>query len=306
MQNIILGAVALGILWSVMTLGVYISFRILDAADMTAEGSIVSGAATSAVLIFNGVNPIAATIAAMCVGMLAGLLTSVFHLKLKIPALLSGILSMIMLYSINIRIMGKTSNVSLLRKNTIFTYFANFGFSKHISAIMGGLIVVAIVIAGMYLFFNTAIGFAVRATGNNKAMAKAQGINTNFTTGLGLVLSNGLIGLGGGLIAQYLGFADIQMGTGSIVIGLASLIIGEVLFAGKGGFVRTLVSVVVGAVSYRIIIAFVFEAGMPATDLKMFTALTVAFALCIPQIKAFVKKLKPGAEVQNAKNKWAV
>lgn len=306
MQNIILGAVALGILWSVMTLGVYITFRILDTADMTAEGSIVSGAATAAVLIFNGANPIFATCAAMLMGMAAGFLTSVFHLKLKIPALLSGILSMIMLYSINIRIMGKTSNISLLRKNTIFTYFANLGLSKHLAAIAGGLVVVAIVIIGMRLFFATEIGFAVRATGNNKAMAKAQGINTDFTTRLGLVLSNGLIGLGGGLIAQYLGFSDIQMGTGAIVIGLASLIIGEVLFAGKGGFVRTLVSVVVGAVAYRIIIAFVFEAGMPATDLKMFTALTVAFALCVPQIKTYIKKLKPTAEVQNAKNKWAV
>lgn len=298
MQTIILGAVALGILWSIMTSGVYITYKILDTADMTAEGSLVLGASVAAVLIAGGVNPYFATVAAFGAGMVSGLVTAFFHIVMKIPPLLSGILSMLILYSVNIRVM-KGSNVHLLRMKAVFTLFEDLGLSKQPAAIAGGLFFTGIALVFIYKFFATEVGFAIRATGNNPAMAKAQGIDIDKAKTVGYALSNGLVALGGGLIGQYLGFSDVQMGTGAIVIGLASLIIGEVLFA-KNSFVRTLASLVIGAVAYRIIIALVFEAGMPSTDLKMFTALTVALALYIPELKKKLKRKNTCKEAEHA------
>lgn len=286
MQNIILGALALGLLWAITTTGVHLSFRVLKIADLTVEGSIVLGAATAAVIISNGGSPLLATGAAMAAGMVAGIITGVLHTKLKIPSLLAGILCMIALYSINIRVMQGSANISLLRKETIFSGLMNLGLTKNIAVIIGGTLAVALVVGITYWFLRTEIGYAIRATGNSPAMARAEGINTDTAKIIGLMLSNGWVGLSGGLVAQFLGFADVQMGIGSIVIGLASLIIGEVLFARRGGLLRNLLALVLGAVMYRVIIAFVFEAGMPATDLKLFTAITVAAALYLPHFKA--------------------
>lgn len=283
MSNILLGAVGLGLLWSIMTIGVYLSYRVLDLADLTAEGSMVLGAAVAAIIISKGGNPWLATLASLIAGMGAGLITGLLHTKLKIPALLSGILTMIALYSVNIRVMWGSANISLLRKDTVFTPFLALG-GKNISAIINGIFCALVVIAAIYWFFGTEIGCSIRATGSNDQMARAQGVNTDTAKITGLALSNGLVGLSGGLIAQYLGFADVQMGVGSIAIGLASVIIGEVLFGNKT-FFRTLFSLVLGAVTYRVIIALVFEAGMPATDLKLFTAVTVVVALSLPNIK---------------------
>ena len=290
MLQILLNAVSLGLLWAVMTIGVYITYRILDIADLSVEGSITMGAAISATAIYNGVNPFAACALAVLGGMAAGLVTGLLHTKLKIPALLSGILTMIALYSVNLRIMGK-ANISLLRMETVYTKFENMGLGKTGAVIVFGLICVLGVIGILYWFFGTEIGCGIRATGNNAQMARAQGISTNQMIILGLVVSNGLVALSGSLIAQSQGFADIQMGIGSIVIGLASVIIGEVLF-GKKNFFSRLIGLALGAMTYRIIIAAVLQMGMPANDLRLFTAITVAFALSLPVLKTYLSPLK--------------
>ncbi|MGI6123984.1 MAG: ABC transporter permease [Acetivibrionales bacterium] len=294
MLDIIKGAVSLGLLWSVMTIGVYITYRVLDIADLTVEGSIAMGAAIAAQAITNGINPYIATGISLLGGMAAGLVTGLLHTKLKIPALLSGILTMIALYSINLRILGKAS-LSLLRMETVYTPFERLGLDSSWAIIALGLISVIIVICFLYWFFGTEIGCAIRATGNNPNMVRAQGINTNTMIIIGLVISNGLVALSGALISQNQTFADVQMGTGSIVIGLASVIIGEVLF-GKRNFFLRLVSLAMGAITYRIIIALVLKMGMHSNDLKLFTAITVAVALALPIIKAYINPPKIAIE----------
>lgn len=290
MLQILLGAISLGLLWAVMTIGVYITYRILDIADLSVEGSIAMGAAIAANMIYIGINPFAASCAALLGGMAAGLVTGLLHTKLKIPALLSGILTMIALYSVNLRIMGK-ANLSLLRMDTVYTRFEELGLNHTNAVILFGLISVMGVVGILYWFFGTEIGCAIRATGNNPQMARAQGINTNNMIILGLVISNGLVAFSGSLIAQSQSFADVQMGMGSIVIGLASVIIGEVLF-GKRNFFNRLLSLVMGAVTYRIIIALVLKMGMPANDLKLFTAITVAVALSLPVCRIYLQPIK--------------
>ncbi len=293
MLEILIGAVALGLLWAVMALGVYITYRILDVADLTVEGTIALGGAVAARMISANMNPWLSVLCATIAGLLAGLCTGLLHTKLRIPALLSGILTMIALYSINLRVMGK-SNVPLLRVETVFSPLQRMGLSTSISSLIVGTVTVIVVAVALYWFFGTELGNAIRATGNNQNMARAQGINTSNMVILGLVLSNGLVALSGALIAQYQSFSDVQMGTGSIVIGLASLIIGEVLF-GTRTFKRTLVSVSLGAIIYRIIIALVLKAGMDANDLKLFTAITVAFCLSTPMIKGWLDARKKNA-----------
>ena len=283
MLNIVLGAVSLGLLWAIMTLGVFLTYRILDYADLTVEGSITMGAAIAARLIYDGVDPVLATAAAIAGGMAAGWVTGVLHTKLKIPGLLSGILSMIALYSINIRIMGK-ANITLLKSDTVFTGISALGITGQWAVMLVGAGLAAAVIFFLYWFFGTELGCAIRATGDNEKMARAQGINTDTMKLLGLMLSNGLVAFSGALIAQNQRYADITMGQGAIVIGLASVIIGEVLFD-RGGFLRRFFSMALGAVIYRIIIAFVIELGMQPTDLRLFTAITVAAALSIPNIQ---------------------
>lgn len=290
MFEIILGAISLGLLWAIMTIGVYITYRILDIADLTVEGSIAMGAAIAAFSIFNGMNPLIATCLAFVGGMLAGLVTGILHTKLKIPALLAGILTMIALYSVNLRIMGK-ANLSLLRIDTVFTPLENLGLSPTNTVMLFGFISVMAIVGLLYWFFGTEIGCAIRATGDNPQMARAQGINTNNMIILGLVISNGLVALSGSLIAQSQSFADIQMGIGSIVIGLASVIIGEVIF-GTRNFFNCLISLALGAITYRIIIALVLKMGMPANDLKLFTAITVAIALSLPVFKTYLQPIK--------------
>lgn len=287
MLEIVKGAVMLGLLWSVMTIGVYITYRILDIADLTVEGSITMGAAIAASCISVGMNPYLSTLLAFVGGMAAGLITGLLHTRLRIPALLSGILTMIALYSINLRIMGR-ANVSLLRMDTIYTPLTDAGMDKTTAVIVLGLVCVGVLIGVLYWFFGTEIGCAIRATGNNPQMARAQGINTKNMIILGLVISNGLVAFSGALIAQSQSFADIQMGIGSIVIGLASVIIGEVLF-GKKNFFSRLLSLVLGAFTYRFIIAIVLKMGMHANDLKLFTAITVAVALALPMFKTYLK-----------------
>ncbi len=292
MGSILLSAVALGLLWAIMALGVYITYRILDVADLTVEGTIATGAALAAhCIVESGMNPWIATLLGTAAGMIAGLITGLLHTKLKIPALLAGILTMIALYSVNLRIMGR-ANVSLLKQETVYTFFTQlFNGNKNLAILAVGVLCVAVVGIVMYIFFGTELGCAIRATGNNPKMARAQGINTDLMINLGLVISNGLVAFSGALIAQNQSFADVQMGIGSIVIGLASLIIGEVIFGTKT-FCRTIISVILGAVVYRVIIALVLRAGMEANDLKLFTAITVAICLSLPIFKSYFATLK--------------
>ncbi len=284
MEQVLLGALSLGLLWSIMALGVYISYRVLDVADLSVEGTLTLGAAVTAQMIYGGHSPFLGMLLSFGAGVLAGLVTGLLHTKLKIPALLSGILTMIALYSVNLRVMGK-ANLSLLRLETAYTLIGDrLGLDKTWAVILTGAVMSLALIFILYWFFGTELGSAIRATGNNPNMVRAQGIHTDTTVILGLMLSNGLVALSGALIAQAQNYADVQMGVGAIVIGLASLIIGEVLFA-RNNFMSRLFSMILGAVTYRIIIALVLRLGMPADDLKLFTALTVVVALFLPRIK---------------------
>lgn len=290
MTNLIISTIAQGLLWALLALGVFITFRILDVADLTVEGSFPMGAAISAVLITMGVNPWITVIVAGIGGMIAGAVTGWIHTKLKIPALLAGILTMIALYSVNLHIMGK-ANISLLRMDTVYSAIHSMGISNAVALTIIGVVVTVVVGLFLFWFFGTELGTSIRATGVNPQMIRAQGVNTDSMIVLGLLLSNGFVAVSGALIAQSQGFADIGMGVGTIVIGLASVIIGEVLFAsssvvrklfGNSSFVLSLVAVVFGSIVYRIVIATVLYLGMPPNDLKLFTAILVALALSLP------------------------
>ena len=290
MTNLIISTIAQGLLWALLALGVFITFRILDVADLTVEGSFPMGAAISAVLITMGVNPWLTVVIAGIGGMVAGAVTGWIHTKLKIPALLAGILTMIALYSVNLHIMGK-ANISLLRMDTVYSAIHSMGISNAVALTIIGVVVTAVVGLFLFWFFGTELGTSIRATGVNPQMIRAQGVNTDTMIVLGLLLSNGFVAVSGALIAQSQGFADIGMGVGTIVIGLASVIIGEVLFAsssvvrklfGNSSFVLSLVAVVFGSIIYRIVIATVLYLGMPPNDLKLFTAILVALALSLP------------------------
>ena len=284
MLDLVLSTVSQGLLWAIMALGVFLTFRVLDIADLSVEGTFPLGAAVAATLIDAGHSVWFAMLIALIAGCIGGTVTALLTTKLKIPALLSGILTMIGLYSVNLMIMGK-ANVPLLRAETVFTLTENlFGVSSVVATLIVGLVATVIVGAIMYWFFGTVLGTAIRATGCNPQMARAQGINTNVMVILGLLISNGLVALSGALVAQSNGFADVGMGTGTIVIGLASVIIGEVLF-GTRSFKNWLISVVLGSVVYRAVNAIVLELGMPPNDLKLFTAVLVAIALSLPLIK---------------------
>ena len=284
MLDLVLSTVSQGLLWAIMALGVFLTFRVLDIADLSVEGTFPLGAAVAATLIDAGHSVWFAMLIALIAGCIGGTVTALLTTKLKIPALLSGILTMIGLYSVNLMIMGK-ANVPLLRAETVFTLTEDlFGVSSVVATLIVGLIATTVVGVIMYWFFGTVLGTAIRATGCNPQMARAQGINTNVMVILGLLISNGLVALSGALVAQSNGFADVGMGTGTIVIGLASVIIGEVLF-GPRSFKNWLISVVLGSVVYRAVIAIVLELGMPPNDLKLFTAVLVAIALSLPLIK---------------------
>ncbi|MBQ9573181.1 MAG: ABC transporter permease [Acidaminococcaceae bacterium] len=291
MSNLAVSTVAQGLLWAVMALGVYVTFRVLDLADLTCEGSFPLGAATAATLMATGHSVSTAILAAAVAGMLAGAVTGFLTTKMKIPALLAGILTMIALYSVNLRIMGK-ANLSLLGVDTVFSFTQEaLGLNNAQTTFVVGIMATMVIGIGMYWFFGTEIGAAIRATGFNQQMIRAQGVNTDMTIILGLIISNALISVSGALVGQNNGFADVGMGVGTIVIGLASVIIGEVLF-GTRSFKNCIISVVLGSVVYRIVIAVVLQMGMPPNDLKLFTSVLVAIALSMPLIKAKLKGRK--------------
>ncbi len=292
----IFGAASQGLTWAILALGVYLTFRILNFADMSCEGSFALGGSICAMLMVKHQwNPFLTLIIAILAGMAAGFVTGFLHTKLKIPAILSGILTMIGLYSVNLRVMGQ-ANTSLIGQNTIISIFKGLlpeakeigikDSTLQVWVTMGvGFICIMAVIAILYWFFGTEIGCCIRATGNNENMVRAQGVNTDKMKILGLTISNGLIALAGALVTQSQGYADVNMGVGAIVIGLASIVIGEVLLNRVKNFAAKLVAILLGSVIYRIIIAVVLRLGMDTNDMKLLTAVVVAIALSIPVLK---------------------
>lgn len=285
------GNVAQGIIWGIMALGVYITFRILDFADLTVDGSLATGGAVAVMLIRGGMSPALALVFAFLAGMIAGFATGILHTAFGIPGILASILTQIGLYSINLGIMGKSNqaiNVAQYKLVASLRYVTGDNSALFFAGlIIGCLILIAIV----YWFFGTELGSSIRATGCNQQMARAQGINTGFNKVLALMISNGLVGLSGGIYAQYQGAADVNMGRGAIVIGLAAVIISEVLFgklcAGrKLSFAYTLTAVFIGAIIYYIVIAFVLWLKMPSDYMKLFSAVVVACFLAVPYLKA--------------------
>ena len=287
------GAFAQGMVWGLMALGVYITYRLLDFADLTVDGSLATGGAVAVMLIRGGMNPWLALIFAFLAGMAAGLVTGILHTVLGIPGILASILTQISLYSINLNIMGCSNQAVSVDKYPLVVslrYLSDSPETKtkiFVTCILFCLAVVAL----LYWYFGTEQGHAIRATGCNQHMARAQGINTNFHTVLALMISNGLVGLSGGLYAQYQGASDVNMGRGAIVIGLAAVIIGEVVFgklcAGKKfSFAYTLLSVIAGAIIYYIVMNVVLWLKLPSDDLKLFSAIVVAIFLAIPYLKA--------------------
>lgn len=293
MLDLAISTVAQGIMWSILALGVFLSFRVLDVPDMTCEGSFPLGGAIAAALIVSGVQPGLAVIAAAIGGMIAGTVTGILFTKLKIPAILAGILTMIALYSINLHIMGK-ANISLVRVDTMFKQVEHMlGISSSAAAFLVPAVLALILILVTYWFFGTEVGMCIRATGYNVRMMSSLGVNTDRMIILGLLISNALISICGAVVAQNNGFADVGMGIGTIVIGLASIIIGEVVL-GADSFSASLAAVVIGSVIYRVIIAIVLYMGMPPNDLKLFTAVLVMIALALPLVKTKVNFRKAG------------
>lgn len=274
-------AAAQGLIWGILAIGVFITYKLLDFSDLTVDGSICTGGAVAALLIINGVPVPLAMVAAFCAGALAGLLTAILHTRMGIPPILSGILTQLALYSINLRIMGKSMLAVSVDKFNLLVSVRNQG-----SSCLVALLFVVAIIAALYWFFGTELGCAIRATGTNSKMSRAQGINTDFMKVVGLVLSNGLVGLSGALYTQYLGSVTVNMGRGAIVIGLAAVIIGEVLFSKLfRNFALKLAAVVIGAIVYYVVIALVIQLGLNTDDLKLFSAAFVALALFIPYWK---------------------
>ena len=294
------GNIAQGLIWGLMALGVYITFRLLDFADLTVDGTFATGGAVTVVLILHGWSAPAALLVAVLAGLAAGLITGLLHTLLGIPPILAGILTQIALYSINLNIMGM-ANLAV----SVDNYPLILSLRKVTQSILISLIFAAVIIAILYWYFGTEQGSSIRATGCNPAMSKAQGININFTKVLALAISNGLVGLSGGLMAQYQGFSDINMGRGAIVIGVAAVIIGEVLgeaiFRKHLNFFGRLTFVVLGGVIYYIVVGVVLWLKLPSNDLKLCTAGIVAIFLAVPYLKAksktsFAKAAKKGAQ----------
>ena len=303
-MTLLLGSVTIGLILSLLALGVYLSFRIFNFPDITAEGSITLGAALTAVLLVKSVNPLLATGAGFLAGSVAGALTAILHTKFKIHGLLSGILVMTALYSVNLHIMGK-SNVPLLSQKTLVTYaermsgkilgaggrinLAGWDVSREDAAVLSGaLLLIALIGALLYAFFRTNLGTSMRATGDNPQMIRALGVNVDTMIILGLALSNGLIALSGALLAQYQGFADVQMGIGMVVWGLASVIIGEAL-VGSTSLGLLITGAIMGSILFRLLVAIALRWGLNPNDLKLITACFVFAALVLP---AFARKLK--------------
>lgn len=302
------GGFAQGLMWGVLALGVYISYKILDFADLTVDGSLATGGAVTVVLIEAGVSPWLSLLVTIAAGAAAGLITALLNTKLKIPAILSGILTMSALYSINLHILSDRANVSVYGKPTVNNAVSAItGLSvvddKNYLSIITAVLFCAAIIAAMYWFFGTEQGSAIRATGNNPTMAKAQGISTDKSKMIALAMSNALAALSGSLIAQHNFSADVNMASGTIVIGLAAVVIGELLCKEKNSFWVKLMCVVFGSVIYRLIFTVAVQLGLDTNDLKLIAAVIVVLALVVPRfIKERFHKKKNGSVKEDAAN----
>ena len=286
-MDLIVSAISQGILWSLLSLGLFISFRILNIADMTTEGAYPLGAAVCVSLIQTGMSPILAIFIAMLAGALAGALTSIFINICKIPSLLAGILTMTALLSVNLRVMGRP-NLSLLNHKTIFDIFSSVSLPPYFDSIIVGIIIVSLVIFFMHFFFNTELGQALIATGDNPKMASSLGISTKKMTLLGLMLSNSIVALTGAILSQNNGYADVNSGLGVIVVALAAIIIGEVIF-GDVNFLTRLVCIILGSIIYRLLLVFVLKLNIiEANDFKIISALLIALFLSVPELKKYI------------------
>ena len=286
--NALPGAAAQGLIWAIMAIGVYITYRVLDIADLTVDGTLCTGGAVCIMCMLNGCNVWVSILAATCAGLLAGLVTGIFHTFMGIQAILAGILTQLSLWSVNLKIMGKANQAINVDK---YDLLVSLRFIKDVpfyrNTIFVVAVVIAVVIAILYWFFGTELGCGIRATGCNANMARAQGINTSLNKVIGLMISNGLVALSGALLAQYQGFADINMGRGSIVIGLAAVIIGEAIF-GKifRNFALKLLSVAFGSIIYSLVLQVVIWFKVDTDLLKVFSAVVVAIFLAIPYWKS--------------------
>ncbi len=294
MLGAFLGAISQGVLWGIMVLGVYITFKLLDIPDMTVDGSFILGGFICAILISDGkINPILVLICAILGGLIAGAVTGILHTIFEIPAILAGILTQISLWSINLRIAHKRSNITLPKLGNIFSVVASMtGMKKSQVALVLGIIIVILIIALLYWFFGTEMGSALRATGNNEAMVRALGINAKTMKLIALMISNGLVALAGALVCQSQGYADINMGTGAIVIGLAAIVIGEVLLGWVKPFYAKLGAAVIGSVVYFIIRAIVLQMGLDSDYMKVLSAVIVAVALSFPVLSKKYRQKK--------------
>ncbi len=297
--NALPGACAQGLIWGIMAIGVYITYKILDLADLTVDGTMCTGGAVCIMMMLNGHSVGVSLFAAFLAGMLAGLVTGIFHTTMGIPAILAGILTQLGLYSINLRIMDNRANQAIAVDK--YELLVSLRYVKDVpfyqNTILICLVLIVVLVAALYWFFGTELGCSIRATGSNQSMSRAQGINTDFCKILGLMLSNGIVAFASALYAQYQGFADVNMGRGAIVIGLAAVIIGEVVFGRvRGNFAFKLVSVALGAIIYYLVIQVVLWLGLNSNDLKLLSALVVAVFLAIPYIKGkyFAKPVKKG------------
>lgn len=297
--NALPGACAQGLIWGIMAIGVYITYKILDLADLTVDGTMCTGGAVCIMMMLSGHSVGLSLFCAFLAGMLAGLATGIFHTAMGIPAILAGILTQLGLYSINLRIMDNKSNqaINVDKYDVLVSLRYIKGVPFYRNTILVVAVVILILVALLYWFFGTELGCAIRATGSNPNMSRAQGINTNFTKILGLMLSNGIVAFASGLLAQYQGFSDINMGRGAIVIGLASVIIGQVIFGKVSrNFAFKLLSVAMGAIVYYLVMQIVLWLGLNPNDLKLLSALVVAVFLAIPYVKRkyFSKPVKKG------------
>lgn len=287
--NAMPGAIAQGMIWGIMAIGVYITYKVLDIADLSVDGSICTGGAVCAMMMLSGYSAATAMLAAVVAGMLAGLATGIFHVFMGIPAILAGILTQLSLYSVNLKIMGQ-ANQGLSPRN--YPVMVSMQFLKRSQLLQNTIVVIAlfvvVIIAILYWFFGTAMGCGIRATGNNERMARAQGINTNLNKVIGLVLSNGIVALSGALLTQYQGFADVSMGRGAIVVGLAAVIIGHALFGKllRANFALKLLQVILGGIIYYMVYQIVILFGLDPDLLKMLSAIVVAIFLAVPYWKA--------------------
>ena len=285
--NALPGSISYGLIWGLMAIGVFITYKILDFADLSVDGSICTGMAVCTILVINGCNVVLAMLIAFLVGAICGLMTGVFHTFMGIPPILSGILTQLMLWSINLKILGSKANVSLPSRQ----YDVLISSTNNIGTIIVVCVIIAIVITLLFLFFKTKLGYAIRSTGNNIDMSRTLGINTKLTKILGLMLSNGIVALAGALLAQYQGFADINSGRGAIVIGLAALIIGEVLIKKfKNNMIISLLGITIGGIIYYLVFNIIIILGFDTDLLKMLSALLVGIFLAIPYWKNLYSK----------------